>query len=134
MALAKKKKINYKKELDKYFSRYIRLRDSVDGKNQCVTCKRVYEIKSMDCGHYVSRTYLNTRFDEQNCHPQCKSCNVFKNGNMDEYALYLIGKYGDNILEELNDRKNQSIKISAAEYREKIEHYKTLIEQYDKIF
>lgn len=116
-----------KKKLDEIFSKYIRLRKARKGVVQCVTCNKFGYWKEMQCGHYVSRTHLSTRFDERNCNVQCVGCNVFKKGNMDEYALYMKREYGEGILEELNKLKHKSRKITRAEYQEKIQHYKDLI-------
>lgn len=113
-----------KKDFDSVFSKYIRQRYSKNGLVQCVTCGEWKKIKEMQNGHYVSRTYLSTRFYERNCHPQCVACNVFKDGNLDEYSLWLIGTYGDGILEELNKKKWESKKYSRLEYEMFIKIYK----------
>lgn len=113
-----------KKDFDSVFSKYVRQRYSKNGLVQCVTCGVWKKIKEMQNGHYVSRTYLSTRFDEKNCHPQCVSCNVFKDGNLDEYSLWLIGTYGEGILEELNKKKWESKKYSRLEYEMFIKIYK----------
>ena len=55
--------IKLKKELDKWFSLYIRLRDSENGLIQCFTCGTVKNYKSgMQNGHFQSRSHLATRF------------------------------------------------------------------------
>ena len=57
-----------KKELDKWFSLYIRLRKATDtGLAQCYTCGKVDHYKKLQCGHFQSRKFLPTRFNEQNC-------------------------------------------------------------------
>lgn len=43
----------------------------------------------MQNGHFISRVYLATRFDEDNCRPQCVGCNVFGNGKTVEFARKL---------------------------------------------
>jgi hypothetical protein len=94
-----------KKELDKWFSLYIRLRDATDeGMVQCFTCGVVKYYKSgMQCGHFQSRRHLPTRFDEENCAPQCVSCNMFKQGEQYKFALNLDAKYGEGT----SERKQQ---------------------------
>lgn len=119
----KKMKPNYKKKLDQIFSRYIRLRSSNNGYNQCVTCRKILPISELQCGHYVSRSFMGTRFDEENCHPQCFRCNCRLKGNLDEYALYLIQEYGDDILTRLKEKKLLGRKIKASEYKELIKEY-----------
>jgi hypothetical protein len=69
-----------KKELDKWFSLYIRLREATDeGLVQCFTCGNVNNYKvGMQNGHFMSRKFMATRYDEQNCQVQCVGCNMFK--------------------------------------------------------
>ena len=78
-----------KKELDTIFSIFIRLRDATDtGLCQCFTCGCVKHYKSgMQCGHFQSRRFLATRFDEHNCAPQCVACNMFRGGEQFKFAM-----------------------------------------------
>lgn len=100
----KSKKIDSKKkltkQLDKVFSLYIRNRD-----RKCYTCKRVYPVSELQCGHYVSRSYRSLRYDERNCHAQCVGCNVFRKGNMTVYAINLVNDYGVDLLREFEQKK-----------------------------
>jgi len=109
-----------KKKADAIFSKFIRARD----KGKCFTCGNVKEPKYQQAGHYVSRVHNMTRYDEKNVHCQCRSCNLFKAGNMDEYTLRLVDKYGDGILEELNKKKHQIKQFRHWELEELIEKYK----------
>lgn len=118
-----------KKEFDSVFSRYIRLVNSKNGMCMCVTCGKWLPIKQAQCGHYVSRTYLSLRFDHRNTAIQCYSCNVCKHGSLDEYALWLIGEYGNGILEELNRKKWEQKKYSRLEYEMFIKIYKDKIKR-----
>ena len=124
MKTAKKPKIKTLiKELDRVFSLFIRKRDH----NICITCGKKMTLNQSQCGHYVSRKWLSLRWDEKNCNCQCVSCNVFKHGNMDEYALALKKKYGSRILEELNKKKNEIVKFTADKLTELIKHYSKFI-------
>jgi len=130
---AKKLSIGWwKRDTDRWFSLYIRQRDAVDGIATCVTCGAKAPWQKMQNGHYVSRSHTATRFDERNCSTQCVSCNMFKGGNMDEYALYLIKTYGKNVLNELNKLKQTIRKIGIPEYKKMIETYKEKILDLDK--
>ena len=111
------------KDLDDIFSKFIRQRDA----GICFTCGNTKEPKYQQCGHYISRGVFNTRYDEENCHCQCVACNIFKKGNMDEYAIRLIRFYGKGILEKLHAKKEQSKKFTREELEEKTEHYKKLV-------
>lgn len=113
-----------KKILDKTFSEYIR-RTNADrnGDCICVTCDKKDHWKNMHAGHYLSRQYLSTRFDENNVFPQCPGCNIFKNGNYTAYALFMLDKYGEEKLQWLEQQKHVITKDYP--YVEKIEEYKT---------
>ena len=123
-----------KKELDKWFSLYIRLRDATDtGLCQCFTCGCVKHYKKgMQNGHFQSRSFLATRFDEENCQPQCVGCNMFKQGEQYKFALGLDGKYGAGTAEHLEGLARTTIKISRIDYEEKIGYYKSLVDKLKK--
>lgn len=70
-----KKKPDLKAKLDKEFSLFIRLRDCMpNGVFRCISCGQIKPFEQADCGHYFSRTHLATRFDENNCHAECRHC------------------------------------------------------------
>ena len=123
-----------KKELDKWFSLYIRLREATDlGLCQCFTCGKVAHYKDgMQCGHFQSRRFLPTRFDEENCQVQCVGCNMFKQGEQYKFGLALDSKYGEGTAEELEQISRSILKISRVEYEEKISYYKSLVEKLKK--
>lgn len=117
-----------KKELDTVYSIYIRLLYAdLDGYVSCFTCGARMHWKKIQNGHYISRTYLATRWHEKNCHPQCIGCNIFKHGNMDEYAVALVKKYGARILMTLNAYKHKVVKVSLDDYERDIKKYKRKI-------
>ena len=120
-----------KKQLDKVFSEYSRrLRADEDGIVSCITCsKRRPWNQGIDAGHYISRSYLSTRWDIRNVWPQCKGCNGFGNGMADEYALFLVGEYGDEILWKLNQKKHETVKYGLPKMREMIESYKNKLKE-----
>lgn len=119
------------KELDKYYSRFIRLRDSNGMFAACVTCGREHHITEMDNGHYISRARKATKYDERNTNIQCKRCNMFLKGNIAAYAVYLAEKYGHDVLRELLDKSNTIVKLTAEWYKQKISHYKKEVERMD---
>ena len=121
-----------KKELDKWFSLYIRLRSANEyGMCQCFTCGKVghYKTGGMQNGHFQSRKHLATRFSEDgNCEVQCVSCNIFGSGQQWKFGMNLDAKYGEGRAEELEFLARTTLKISRAEYEEKISYYKKLVE------
>ena len=118
-----------KKELDKWFSLYKRLRDANEyGMCQCFTCGIVRSYKDgMQNGHSQSRKHLSTRFDEENCQVQCVKCNVYSWGEQYKFSIRLDAKYGEGTAEELEFLARTTLKISRVEYEEKISYYKSLV-------
>lgn len=117
--MKKKSYRNLKNKLDKVFSIYIRQRD----KGRCFTCGIKKNIKELDCGHYIKRQHLATRWLEENCAAQCWSCNRFRDGNKERYAVELEKKYGHGILQKLEQIKNKGRKFKVAELEELIKKY-----------
>ena len=124
-----------KKELDKWFSLFIRLRDATDheGLCQCITCSKVAHYKSgIQCGHFQSRRFMATRYDEQNCFSQCVACNMFRSGEQYKFALALDHKYGEGTAQELQYLAKTIVKFSRSDYDEKISYYKSLVDKLKK--
>lgn len=123
-----------KKELDKWFSLYIRLREANElGMCKCFTCGIVRHYKDgMQNGHFQSRKHLATRFDEQNCQVQCVKCNVYAWGEQYKFSLALDSKYGKGKAEALQYLARTTLKISRVEYVEKISYYKLLVDNLKK--
>jgi len=122
-----------KKKLDTIFSLYIRLRSADDnGNNQCCTCGKIDNWRNLQCGHFVSRKYLATRFHEANCFPQCLSCNVFRYGEQWKFGQFLDRNLGEGVSEELVILGHSTLKISRAEYEEKITYYKDAVDKLKK--
>ena len=119
-----------KKELDKWFSLYIRLRDANEyGMVQCFTCGVVRHYKDgMQNGHFQSRKHMATRFDEENCQNQCVKCNMFSQGEQFKFGLNLDAKYGEGTAEELEHLARTTLKISRVEYEQQIRYYKLIVE------
>ena len=68
-------KPNLTKKLDKVFSAYIRLRDAMQsGYFKCISCGQIKPFEQADCGHFFSRKNMSVRFDEDDCHAECKYC------------------------------------------------------------
>ena len=98
----KLKSIGYlKRKADTLFSIFIRNREKY-----CYICGSV---KNLQAGHFVSRSYLFLRYDEDNVHTCCLACNVFKNGNMALYALRIVNQYGVYKLREFERNKRKQV-------------------------
>jgi hypothetical protein len=94
---------------DKWFSMFIRLRDADEnGIAKCCTCGKYDIVKQMDCGHFIKRQHMATRFSEVNCATQCKKCNAFEQGRNEDFERYLIKRWGQarvNLLKLPQTRK-----------------------------
>jgi hypothetical protein len=55
----------------------------------------------MDAGHFISRRFEATLFDERNVNLQCIKCNRFENGNQYEHGLRIDKKYGPGTAEKI---------------------------------
>lgn len=79
-----------RKRADRVFSLYIRLKyASKNGYVRCYTCGAVLKVKEMTCGHFYPRGKLGTRYNEDNCRPQCDFCNCFCGGKEEVFQLRL---------------------------------------------
>lgn len=122
-----KKKPDLVAKLDKEFSLYIRLRDTMpNGFFKCVSCGQIKPFEQADCGHYWSRRHMSTRYDEDNCHAECRSCNRFKADHLIGYRENLIRKIGQMRFDKLAWKASQTKKWSDFEIQELIKYYKAL--------
>lgn len=116
---------NLKKEVQKVFNKFIRLRDKDD---MCISCGK--NCGKWDAGHYLSQGSTGAlRYNEYNCHKQGVGCNRFKHGNLLEYRIRLIGKIGSGPVEWLEDHRNDVKKWTREELNELREEYKNKIKE-----
>ena len=118
--LKRKTPAQLKKELDRLFSIYIRNKYP----KVCYTCGAIG--KTLQNGHFVSRSYLATRWNEDNCRPQCVGCNLFGNGKPLDFEEHLKKEIGVKKVEEMKKSRHQIMKLSPQWYLEEIEKYKTV--------
>ena len=120
------KKISLKKEkekADKIMSIYIRLRDCLKTTNttelgKCYTCGNTFHFDDLQNGHFESRRFNSTRFDENDCRIQCYSCNVCLNGNYIEYTKRLINEIGQDGVNRLHDKARTNKRFKAVDMLE----------------
>lgn len=123
-----------KKELDNIFSLFIRLRGANEfGLVQCFTCGAVKHYKKgMQNGHFQSRRFMSTRFDEENCQIQCVKCNMFEQGQQYEFGLQLDAKYGEGTADELICIAHKTVKFTRSDYDDKLSYYKSAVQNLKK--
>lgn len=122
--------------LDRWFSKYIRLRDSFVSNGElffrCISYGKIKSYDEADCGHYINRGHMSTRFDEDNCHAQCKFCNRFDEGNIYNYRERLVNKIGLSRVLLLEAKKNQTCKLGDFELKALISHYKAEVKKLEE--
>ena len=119
--------------LDKVFSKYIRLRDAMPGGTfRCISCGRIKPIEQADCGHFHSRTHMSTRFDEDNCHAECRYCNRFSADHIIGYRENLIRKIGSQRFLLLEVKAHETRKWSHFELEQLAKYYKALVDKLQK--
>lgn len=118
-------------ELDKVFSQYIRLKYSDEnGYCRCISCGKIHFWKDIQCGHYMSRRYMSTRWSEDNVRPQCVACNIFNQGNIQMFRRALIKEIGEQRVDLIEARARQeTCKYSEFEYSAMIKDFKKKVIQ-----
>lgn len=117
-------------QLDRVFSQFIRLKHmGPGGLVKCYTCYAEHPWKGIQCGHFQSRRYMNTRFDEGNCKPQCYACNVGKSGEQYRFGLNLDEEYGAGHAEMMERKAREIKKFEAHEMLLLIQEYTRKVEE-----
>ena len=112
-------------KLDKIHSEYIRQHYAdQDGFVRCITCGKVVFWNIIQCGHFISRKYLPVRWEFKNTAPQCKSCNVFNQGEQYKFSVWIEQTFGKGTVEMLEIKKNNRIKLDAFTLQAMIDEYK----------
>lgn len=108
-----------KKKAQDTFNAWIRNRDKELG---CISCGAGID----HAGHYFSSGHYSAlTFDEMNVNGQCLRCNNFMHGNLINYRIGLVERYGeDKVLELEGSRMNAVKKWSRDELKEIILKYK----------
>jgi len=110
---------------DKWFSLFIRLRDSDDnGYARCCTCGKVAHFRNMDAGHFANRQFKAVRFNEKNVNTQCRHCNRFCEGNGAEYSMFMIKTYGEGTVKRLIATKKIYTKMGSFEIEQIAKYYR----------
>ena len=124
---------NLKSRLDTVFAMFIRLRDALpSGAFKCISCGKLLPFEQSDCGHYINRQHMATRFNEKNCNAQCRHCNRFMEGNIQSYRRRLVAKYGEKRVLLLESKQQDYRNYSDFEYKELIKYYQAEIKRLKK--
>ena len=119
----------WKDKADKYFSEFIRLRDSDEfGRAKCITCSHINHWRLLQNGHFVTRGHEATRFNEENCNCQCRGCN-YNGGQHLKHADAIDRKHGPGTANQLEAKGRVKCKRTASDYRFLAETYKARVDR-----
>lgn len=112
-------------ELDKEFSIYIRkFYADHEGMVRCYTCPAILHWTQMQCGHFLRRSHMMTRWDEDNCKAQCYDCNCNRNGMPDVFEEELRCDIGDEDVDELIKKSKEIADVSDDWIQKMIYYYR----------
>jgi 5-methylcytosine-specific restriction endonuclease McrA len=112
-------------KLDSIVRSICRIRDT-----RCCSCGKVID-SSSQVSHYVGRRHHCLRWDLKNCHMSCAGCNIIHNYNPAPYTIFLTNKYGNEILEEFQQRMRSHTRFSTSDLDtllKNLEHELSLIQ------
>lgn len=109
---------NLTKEADRVYSLYIRSRDI--GK-PCITCWAPWQ-ENFQCGHFLSRRHLSTRWEEKNWHWQCPKCNLWGAWEQFLHSKAIDSLYGEGTADRLQEL-SQILTTTDQEILEYIQKY-----------
>lgn len=118
------------KKLDKWFARFIRLRDTdKDGVGLCIGCRQPKDFSQLDNGHFFSRRHMSLRWSTKNCNAQCRYCNSFAEDGHERYGEGLERKYGKGTVDILSVMKTKTTKLTQFEIDVLADNYQRLTRQ-----
>ncbi len=128
--MPKKTQKYWKNKIDKVFHEYIRRRDADNntGNCDCISCGKTIHFSESDAGHFISRKYLITRYDERNVKAQCRKCNRFEYGRQYEYSIAL----GQELSQELLQTSRSMVKYTDADWQEIFEEFNDKLNEIKK--
>lgn len=112
------------RKLDSLVSQYVRARDG-----RCVVCGST---DNLQCGHFISRVFINTRWDLRNCNAQCAACNRYHELDVVPYMRAMEQIHGRQIIDELSELAHRTKVLKRIERLALIEDMKTKLAGIEK--
>jgi len=114
------------KEAQTIFNKYINLRDKG---LPCVSCGKPIKGRVNASHFWNANNHHNVRFDEDNVHSSCITCNQFLSGNLLEYRTRLCSKIGQERFDQLEAKRHVTKKWTKDELKNIIKKYKDLVRE-----
>jgi hypothetical protein len=122
-----------KKDLEKVFNEYIRLRDRHGNVFKCISCGKWKPVKNMHAGHFHAAGHNEAvRWDERNVNGQCDHCNTFLHANLLGYREGMARKYGERVIDLLEIKRHNKSKMGKFEISVLIQEYKRKVKEIKK--
>jgi hypothetical protein len=118
---------DYLKIAQATFNKYINLRDQ--GKD-CISCFKPIKGRVNASHYYNANNHYSLRFDEDNVHSSCITCNQFLSGNLINYRKGLLERIGEAKISRLDELSNVTRKFTKEELKELIREYKDKIKYF----
>lgn len=120
------------KDLDIVFSKFVRFSHAKNGLCACYTCGHEAPFKKIHAGHYITRFYKATRWDERNVKPQCFMCNIYRKGNAVIFRQKLVKELGEEEVKEMEVSVNMLIRggLDRQYLQDKIAYYKEKVDNF----
>jgi hypothetical protein len=123
---------NLTADLDAVFSRYIRLKYCNEyGEVKCFTSDKKMRWQEAQCGHYIPRTHMATRWMEQNCRPQSEHDNCILSGNIEVFKERLEAE-NSGITTWLTEQSREVVKPTRDELKGLIANYRFKVRVLEK--
>jgi len=132
----KEKKTVLHKKLRTIFNRYVRLRDCNNSGNiLCISCLKEISFGESQAGHlYPDATIFNNlRLHEWNVNAQCSHCNMFLEGNTNEYRQNLKMKIGRKALNWLDEHARDFVIRDVEWYHRQTDYYTKALEELEQL-
>jgi len=118
----------------KNFSIFIRTRDCIENNDSlesglCYTCEKPYDIKRLQCGHFLPGRNNKVLFDEEQTHSQCYHCNIGLSGNWPEYLKKMVRELGQDKVDQMLNTHKEVVKYTQEDYEQIAKKYKDKYEQ-----
>lgn len=103
-------------------------------KGICYTCGVQKPWREQHCGHFLHQAKTSSiAYEQKILHCQCVKCNTFSGGNLIEYTLKMIRKYGIKQVQKWKRESKKPYKWKRDELEEKIEKCKKQLKRIDHI-
>jgi hypothetical protein len=119
---------DYLKLAQQVFNKWINLRDNG---LPCISCDKPITGRVNASHFWNANNHYNVRFNEDNVHSSCITCNQFLSGNLLEYRTRLISKIGEQRFNILEAESKKTRKFTIEELKEIIATYKKKIKEYE---